>query len=39
MEVMAKGLCTLIPKLYEERLFDAVLALGGTGGTSLVTPA
>ena len=38
MEVMAKGLCTLIPKLYEERLFDAVLALGGTGGTSLVTP-
>ena len=26
MEVMAKGLCTLIPKLYEERLFDAVLA-------------
>lgn len=38
MEVMAKGLCTLIPKLYEEGLFDAVLALGGTGGTSLVTP-
>ena len=38
MEVMAKGLCTLIPKLYKERLFDAILALGGTGGTSLVTP-
>ena len=38
MEVMAKGLCALIPKLYEEGLFDAVLALGGTGGTSLVTP-
>lgn len=38
MEVMSKGLCTLIPKLYEEGLFDAVLALGGTGGTSLVTP-
>ncbi len=38
MEVMSRGLCTLIPKLYEERLFDAVLALGGTGGTSLVTP-
>ena len=34
MEVMAKGLCALIQKLYE----DAVLALGGTGGTSLVTP-
>lgn len=38
MEVMSRGLCTLIPKLYEEGLFDAVLALGGTGGTSLVTP-
>lgn len=38
MEVMAKGLCALIPKLYKEGLFDAVLALGGTGGTSLVTP-
>ena len=38
MEVMSKGLCTLVPKLYEEKLFDAVLALGGTGGTSLVTP-
>ena len=38
MEVMSRGLCTLIPKLYEEGLFDAVLALGGTGGTFLVTP-
>ena len=38
MEVMSKGLCALIPKLYAEKLFDAVLALGGTGGTSLVTP-
>lgn len=38
MEVMSKGLCALVPKLYEEKLFDAVLALGGTGGTSLVTP-
>ena len=38
MEVMSKGLCKLIPQLYNENLFDAVLALGGTGGTSLVTP-
>lgn len=38
MEVMAKGLCELIPGLYEEHMFDAVLALGGSGGTSLVTP-
>lgn len=38
MEVMSKGLCKLIPRLYNENLFDAVLALGGTGGTSLVTP-
>ena len=38
MEVMSKGLCALIPKLYEEHIFDAVLALGGSGGTSLVTP-
>lgn len=38
MEVMSKGLCELIPRLYEEHMFDAVLALGGSGGTSLVTP-
>lgn len=38
MEVMSKGLCELIPRLYAEHLFDAVLALGGSGGTSLVTP-
>lgn len=38
MEVMSRGLCALIPELYEKKLFDAVLALGGSGGTSLVTP-
>lgn len=38
MKVMSKGLCELIPRLYDEHMFDAVLALGGSGGTSLVTP-
>lgn len=38
MEVMSKGLCQLIPRLYEEGMFDAILSMGGSGGTSLVTP-
>lgn len=38
MEVLMRGLCILIPRLYHEKAFDAVLALGGSGGTSLVAP-
>ncbi|MDO4977166.1 MAG: Tm-1-like ATP-binding domain-containing protein [Eubacteriales bacterium] len=38
MDVLSRGLCEMIPKLFEEKLFDGVLALGGSGGTSLITP-
>ncbi|MGX2944485.1 Tm-1-like ATP-binding domain-containing protein [Enterococcus alishanensis] len=37
-EILAKGLEVLLPKLYEENLFEGVLSFGGTGGTSLVAP-
>ena len=29
----------LVPKLYEQRKFDGIISFGGSGGTSLVTPA
>lgn len=37
-EVLSKGMERLIPKLYAEGKFDGIISLGGTGGTSLVTP-
>ncbi len=36
---MSQGLAALLPKLYAERRFDGVLALGGTGGTSVACAA
>ena len=38
-EVLSKGMEKLLPKLYKEGKFDAVLAFGGSGGTSIATPA
>lgn len=38
-EALSKGMLALLPKLYEEGRFDGVLSFGGSGGTSLVTPA
>lgn len=38
-EILSKGMEKLVPKLYEEGHFDAIISLGGTGGTALVTPA
>jgi uncharacterized protein (UPF0261 family) len=35
---MAKGMEKLLPALYREGRFDAVLSLGGSGGTSIVAP-
>ena len=35
---LSKGIEALLPKLYADGRFDGVFALGGTGGTSLVTP-
>ena len=36
-EVMARGLSSLIPRLYEEVRFDGILSFGGSGGTTLAT--
>lgn len=38
-EVLSKGMKKLVPKLYNEGKFDAIISFGGSGGTSLVTPA
>lgn len=38
-EVLAKGMEKLVPKLYKQGKFDGIISLGGSGGTSLVTPA
>ncbi|MBY7144526.1 Tm-1-like ATP-binding domain-containing protein [Virgibacillus sp. NKC19-3] len=37
-EVLAKGMKTLVPKLYQAGKFDGILSFGGSGGTSIVTP-
>ena len=37
--VLASGLAKILPRLYAEQRFDGVLSFGGSGGTSLVTPA
>ena len=39
MDAMARGLEQLLPQLYEEGCFDGVISIGGSGGTSLATPA
>jgi uncharacterized protein (UPF0261 family) len=36
---MSRGAAALLPKLYAEKKFDGVLALGGTGGTSVACGA
>ncbi|MEA1959823.1 MAG: Tm-1-like ATP-binding domain-containing protein [Bacillota bacterium] len=38
-ETLSKGMVKLVPELYAKGLFDGILSFGGTGGTSLVTPA
>lgn len=37
-EVMSKGMEKLIPKLYNDGKFHGIISLGGSGGTSIVTP-
>lgn len=37
-EILSKGMEKIIPKLYAQGKFDGIISLGGTGGTSLVTP-
>lgn len=38
-EILSKGMEIIVPKLYGEGKFDGIISFGGTGGTSLVTPA
>lgn len=38
-EVLSEGMEKLVPKLYEQGKFDGIISFGGSGGTSLVTPA
>ncbi|UQS82937.1 Tm-1-like ATP-binding domain-containing protein [Bombilactobacillus folatiphilus] len=37
--ILAHGLRILLPRLYQAGKFQGILSLGGSGGTSLVTPA
>jgi uncharacterized protein (UPF0261 family) len=39
IEAMSKGATALILELYQEGKIDGILSLGGSGGTSLATPA
>lgn len=36
-EAMTRGIETILPRLYSEGKFDAVISLGGSGGTALAT--
>jgi len=36
---MSRGAAALLPRLYAEKKFDGVIALGGTGGTSVACAA
>lgn len=38
-KALSEGLEKLLPKLYAEGKFDGVLSAGGSGGTSIATPA
>ncbi len=39
MAVLSEGTKQLVSTLYQEGAFDGIISLGGSGGTSLVTPA
>lgn len=38
-ETLSKGTEKLVPELYRQRKFDGIISFGGSGGTSLITPA
>ncbi len=38
-EVLSKGVEAIVPRLYAEGKFDGIISIGGSGGTSLATPA
>lgn len=39
METMAKGLASVVRRLYDEGKLDGIIGMGGTGGTSVATTA
>lgn len=38
-ETLSKGTEKLVPELYRQGKFDGIISFGGSGGTSLITPA
>lgn len=38
-DVLSRGTQALIPQLYAQGKFDGIISIGGSGGTSLATPA
>ena len=38
-DILSRGIEKLLPRLYEEGKLDGVISVGGSGGTSLATPA
>lgn len=38
-ETLSKGMEKIVPELYAQGKFDGIISFGGSGGTSLVTPA
>lgn len=38
-EILSAGMEKLVPQLFREGKFDGIISFGGSGGTSLVTPA
>ena len=38
-DVLSRGAKVLIPQLYAQGKFDGIISIGGSGGTSLATPA
>ncbi len=39
MDVMSRGAEKLVPELFAQGKFDGIISIGGSGGTSLATPA
>lgn len=39
MKVMAEGAPRVVARLYEEKRFDGIIGMGGTGGSSVITAA
>lgn len=38
-DVLSRGMKKLVPQLYTQGRLDGILSIGGSGGTSMVTPA